>query len=80
MKTGKQLKLTVLAAGTLSLSSCMMVAATPSGIREFARGQNGLVVTGKSAPNKLDEYHKTQRFAEEQGTLRIRLGNQSEEN
>lgn len=66
----------VLACGVIasSLTSCMWMASTPSGIREFYRGNNGLVTTGKAKPNELDEYHKTQRYTEEQKTLRIRLG------
>jgi surfactin synthase thioesterase subunit len=44
-----------------ALTGCHITASTPSGLREYHRGLNGLVVTGKSAPNTLDEYHKTQR-------------------
>lgn len=43
------------------LSGCHVMMSTPSGIREFGRYQNGLVVTGKSAPNVIDEYHTTQK-------------------
>jgi hypothetical protein len=57
-----------------TLSSCMLTASTPSGIREFYRGQTGLVTTGKSKPNVEDEYHKTQRHAETENTVRITLG------
>lgn len=46
---------------TGSLSSCMLTASTPSGIKEFYRGQTGLVVTGKAKPNTDDSYHQTQR-------------------
>lgn len=44
-----------------TLTSCVWTASTPSGIREFYRGQNGLVTTGKAKPNVVDEYHRTQR-------------------
>lgn len=57
---------------------CVVTAGTPSGIREYSRGLNGLVVTGKSKPNTLDEYFKTERHTEEQKTIRIRLSSASE--
>lgn len=55
------MKVLVVGVVASSLSSCTWVASTPSGIREFYRGNNGLVTTGKSKPNVADEYHITQR-------------------
>lgn len=43
------------------MPSGMIVAGSTNAIREYHRGQNGLVVTGKSAPNMADEYHTTQK-------------------
>lgn len=60
-----------------TLSSCMWMASTPSGIREFYRGNNGLVVTGKARPNEADEYNNTERYTEQQKTMRITLGGQN---
>ena len=54
-------KVVVLLIAVGSLSSCMWTASTPSGLREFYRGQTGLVVTGKASPDSDDTYHKTQR-------------------
>lgn len=64
---------------TLILSSCsgMLVAASTEGIREYGRSQNGLVVTGKSAPNQDDSYHQLQRHYDSEATLRT-LGRVSE--
>lgn len=55
------MRLLIIAGITLLASSCHIMMSTPSGIREFGRYQNGLVVTGKSAPNKSDEYHSVQK-------------------
>jgi (2Fe-2S) ferredoxin len=64
----KQTKRKTVLLALLSLTACltactdgMILAATPNGVREFYRGQNGLITTGKSAPNVADEYHSTQR-------------------
>lgn len=54
-------KIVLLGIAVASLSSCMGMVSTPSGIREFYRGQNGLVTTGKASPDVDDAYHKTQR-------------------
>jgi uncharacterized membrane protein AbrB (regulator of aidB expression) len=71
-----KVKMKVLAVGvvTSSLCSCGMVLGTPSGIKQMGQTLTGLNVTAKSRPNELDEYHKTQRYEEEQKTLRIQLG------
>lgn len=69
-------KVVIAGLAILSLSSCtglsqhsifgseqsgyISINADAAGMREFYRGNNGLVVTGKSAPNKRDEYHATQ--------------------
>ena len=53
-----------------SLSGCHIMASTPSGIREFYRGNNGLIVTGKADANKPDEYHNTQKHQETNKTIR----------
>lgn len=73
MKAKRGVMIAVGLLGIASLTGCYATISTPSGLREHHRGLNGLVTTGKSAPNKLDEYHKTQRFDEEQKTLRIRF-------
>lgn len=69
MKRLKRVGCTVLVA--TSVTNCHIMASTPSGIREFYRGQNGLVVTGKSAPNIEDEYHKTQRATDSNSLDRL---------
>ena len=40
----------------LGLSGCHLTMATPSGLREYGKTLNGLVTTGKSAPNVPDSY------------------------
>jgi len=45
----------------LSLVSCHATIGTPSGIREYHRGINGLVAEGKSAPNVETSYWQTQK-------------------
>lgn len=49
----------------------MGMMSTPSGIREFYRGQNGLVTTGKASPDKDDAYHKTQRATDSNSLDRL---------
>lgn len=63
----------------LSAQGCVVTAGTPSGIREYSRGLNGLVVTGKSKPNALDEYFKTERHTESEKTSRYRFSFVGEE-
>ena len=60
-------------------SGCVVTAGTPSGIREYSRGLNGLVVTGKSKPNTIDEYFKTERQTEMEKTNRYRFSFVDEE-
>jgi len=43
----------------------MALVSTPNGLREFYRGQNGLVVTGKATSDKDDAYHRGQRWFDE---------------
>lgn len=64
-------KVTLIGLAMCALPSCTWVASTPSGIREWYRGQNGLVTTGKARPNEADEYHTTQKMYEQQRTLRL---------
>lgn len=73
------LKVVMLGFVACTLTSCMWMASTPSGVREFYRGQTGLVVTGKSKPNVVDDYNKTERFTEEQKTFRLQLKGGSSE-
>lgn len=56
----------------VGVSGCMAMMSTPSGIREWYRGQNGLVVTGKATADKDDAYHRGQRWYDE-NSLRIRI-------
>ena len=53
-----------------SLSGCHIMASTPSGIREFYRGNNGLISTGKATPDILDPYHRTQQHQDTNKTIR----------
>ena len=54
-------------------SGCHIMMSTPSGIREFGRYQNGLVVTGKAEANKADEYHTTQQQTDITSLDRLKL-------
>jgi len=49
----------------VGVSGCMALVSTPNGLREFYRGQNGLVVTGKATSDKDDAYHRGQRWFDE---------------
>jgi len=81
-------KLIVLLATGLSigcLTSCadimpsgMIIAGSSEGIREFGRAQNGLITTGKSAPNVADEYHSTQRATDRTSLELLQLQLQGE--
>jgi hypothetical protein len=55
------------------VSGCMALVATPNGVREFYRGQNGLVVTGKATADKDDSYHRGQRWFDERSTLKLQV-------
>jgi PBP1b-binding outer membrane lipoprotein LpoB len=68
----KMKRLIVLIVAPLFFTGCHMMLSTPSGVREFYRGQNGLVVTGKSAANVADEYHITQRETDMTGVEKLK--------
>lgn len=50
------MKKVILLAITLSLCNCTALVSTPSGLREWYRGQNGLITQGKSKPNTPTGY------------------------
>ena len=67
------MRLFIITCLVITVSGCHIMMSTPSGIREFGRYQNGLVVTGKSAANKPDEYHKTQIETDVSSLERLKL-------
>lgn len=57
-KLAKGLTLLALATG---LSACHVTMGTPSAIREYHRGLNGMISEGKASPDKEGAYWQTQK-------------------
>lgn len=74
-----KVRLLILAGIACSLCNCMSIIGTKGAIREYYRGHNGLITTGKSEPNKADEYHNTQQRYDKERTFRYNGGQQAEE-
>ena len=68
-------KLLLIGAIATTLTGChsQLTFSTPSGLREYGRYRNGSLSVAKTPPGQEDYYHSTQKYAEEQKTLRIQL-------
>ena len=58
MQLAKPIALVALAIG---LSACHVTRGTPSAIREYHRGLNGMISEGKASPDKEGAYWQTQK-------------------